>query len=86
MSALNLTVLIAVSILIVVEFFIIRYRRSIKKFRESIRAGDRVQVRVGGTLITAIVLDKHFNGQSMRVKQFGARKTFIVPTSNTYPL
>ncbi|MCL4482218.1 MAG: hypothetical protein M1445_06315 [Bacteroidetes bacterium] len=86
MSALNLTVLIAVSILIVVEFFIIRYRRSIKKFRESIQSGDRVQVRVGGTLITSIVLDRHFNGKSLRVKQFGARKTFIVPTSNTYPL
>ncbi len=86
MNTLGLTIFITSIILLIGEIFLVRYRRSIKKFRESIRAGDRVQVRVGGTLITAIVLDKHFNGQSMRVKQFGARKTFIVPTSNTYPL
>lgn len=86
MSTLNLAILIVVSILIVAEFFIIRYRRSIKKFRGSIQAGDRIQVRIGSTLLTVIVLGKHFTGKSVSVKQFGARKTFIVPTSNTYPL
>lgn len=55
MSALNLTILISVLVLIIAEFFIIRYRRSIKKFRGSIQAGDRVQVRIGSTLLTVIV-------------------------------
>jgi len=86
MSVFNLTILITVSVLIIAEFFIIRYRRSIRNFRESIQAGDRIQVRIGSTLLTVIVLGKHFTGKSVSVKQFGARKTFIVPTSNIYPL
>ena len=86
MSALYLFVLIAASVLIFAGFFINRYQLSIKKFRDSIQAGDRIQVRIGSTLLTVIVLGKGYGGKTVSVKQFGARKTFIVPTSNTYPL
>lgn len=86
MSILNLVILISVAILTIAEIFIIRYRRSLKKFRESIQTGDRIQTRIGSTLFTVIVLSIAPGGQSMLVKQFGKQKSFLVPTSNTYPL